>query len=210
MRQAVLDFETATLEQWGFGAFREAGILDVEVLSCDGSRGVARLRVEEKPDEQRLDESETIEWWEQVSNEASGFIYLVEGNAAETFDTRDIDSERLPRTEHVNVHDHGFTLTYAGSQDQIRDMVGDLEAAGVGVTLQKLHEYRVQNKPLDTLTERQREVLEIAFDYGYYDVPRSTSTQEIATELDLDDSTVSEHLQRAEQNLLAAVLDRSR
>lgn len=62
---------------------------------------------------------------------------------------------------------------------------------------------------MEKLTARQREVLETAFDRGYYDVPRSASTAEIAAEFDLDDSTVSEHLQRAERNVLAAVFGRS-
>lgn len=111
MRQAVLDFDTVAMDEWGFGAFQEAGIVDIEVLSCDGSRGVARLRVEEKPNEQHLDESETIQWWEQISNEESGYIYLVEGNAAEALEMRGVDSKEFPRTEEVNVHNLGFTMT---------------------------------------------------------------------------------------------------
>lgn len=42
---------------------------------------------------------------------------------------------------------------------------------------------------------------------GYYDVPRNASTEEVAAELELDGSTVSEHLQRAERNVLRRVLD---
>lgn len=88
-------------------------------------------------------------------------------------------------------------------------MIKDLKATGFEPTLQKIQSYRIKNKPLDSLTNRQREVLEIAFDHGYYDVPRSTSTKELAADLGLDDSTVSEHLQRAERNLLSTVLNRS-
>jgi predicted DNA binding protein len=38
---------------------------------------------------------------------------------------------------------------------------------------------------------------------GYFAVPREVSTDEIAGELGLDSSTVAEHLQRAEKNLLS-------
>lgn len=206
MRQAVLSFDDETMAEWGFAAFLDAGLLDVEVLSCEGSRGVARIHVEEKPDEQHLDENETILWWEQVSSTESEYVYLIEGNASDTSETNGIDGDRLPRTEHVDIHDQSFTLTYAGPQGRISDMVAGFEAAGIDATLQQLRGYRVQDEPLDTLTDRQREVLEVAFGSGYYDVPRSTSTTELAAELDLDDSTVSEHLQRAERNLIAAVL----
>jgi predicted DNA binding protein len=41
---------------------------------------------------------------------------------------------------------------------------------------------------------------------GYYEVPRDVSTNEIAAQLDLDSSTVAEHLQRAERNLLSTHL----
>ena len=58
---------------------------------------------------------------------------------------------------------------------------------------------------MDALTDRQREVLEVAYGLGYYDVPRMSSTAEIATELGVDDSTVAEHLQRPEHNLLESL-----
>jgi predicted DNA binding protein len=72
--------------------------------------------------------------------------------------------------------------------------------------LEKLRDYRIQETPLDALTDRQQEVLQVAYDLGYYDVPRRSSTAEIASELDVDDSTVAEHLQRAERNLLKTLL----
>lgn len=204
MRQASLTFDDETLGEWGFTPFQDAEVLDVEVLSCEGTRGVARIHVEDKPDEQRLDESNTIEWWEEVSNERSEYVYLVEGDASDTLDTMDADT--VPRTEHVTIHEQGFTLEYAGPQEQISEMMARFEANGINVTLEKLQSYRVKDSLLDTLTDRQQEVLDVAFGLGYYDVPRRATTAEIATDLGLDDSTVSEHLQRAERNILTAVL----
>jgi predicted DNA binding protein len=55
---------------------------------------------------------------------------------------------------------------------------------------------------LDSLTSRWRSVSEIAYDLGFYEVPRQATVQNIAAQLDLDSATVSEHLQRAERNLL--------
>lgn len=40
---------------------------------------------------------------------------------------------------------------------------------------------------------------------GYFVVPEEVTTDEIATALDLDPSTVREHLQRAQKNLLTAM-----
>lgn len=52
------------------------------------------------------------------------------------------------------------------------------------------------------LTERQREVLELARRQGYYAWPRGTSASELAAELNVTKATVLEHLRKAEAKLL--------
>lgn len=209
MRQAVLTFDDETIAEWGFAPFRDAGIRDGEILSCEGSRGVVRLHLEERPDEQRLDETDVIQWWERVSSEDSEHVYLVEADGADAPDGSRVDIDQLPRTEHMQIEDEGFTLTYMGQQDRISAMVAGFEAAGIDATLQQLRDYQIQEAPVDTLTDRQQEVLEIAFEHGYFEVPRKASTADLAEELGLDSSTVSEHLQRAQRNLVATVLGRA-
>lgn len=54
------------------------------------------------------------------------------------------------------------------------------------------------------LTDRQREVVEAAIGVGYYRVPRDATAADVARELDLDPSTVSEHLRKAEARLARA------
>lgn len=54
------------------------------------------------------------------------------------------------------------------------------------------------------LTDRQREVVETAVELGYYDIPRTASQEEIATELDAAPSTTAEHLRKAEARVLRA------
>jgi hypothetical protein len=55
------------------------------------------------------------------------------------------------------------------------------------------------------LTDRQREVLQRAFEAGYYERPRRTSGTELAGELDISVSTFTQHLRAAERKLLALV-----
>lgn len=57
------------------------------------------------------------------------------------------------------------------------------------------------------LTKRQREVLEAAFDAGYYDWPRATSGSELAEELGISQPTLSEHLTTAERKLLSLLFE---
>jgi predicted DNA binding protein len=54
----------------------------------------------------------------------------------------------------------------------------------------------------DRLSERQREVFELARREGYYSWPRETSATELAEELDVTKPTVLEHLRKAEAKLL--------
>lgn len=58
------------------------------------------------------------------------------------------------------------------------------------------------------LTDRQREVIEAAYDAGYYDWPRERTGSEVAAELGISSATFSEHIHAAERKLLAILFDR--
>jgi len=57
------------------------------------------------------------------------------------------------------------------------------------------------------LTERQREVLQTAFEMGYYDWPRDCTGTEIAEELGIASPTFSEHIKAAERNIFSALFN---
>jgi hypothetical protein len=59
------------------------------------------------------------------------------------------------------------------------------------------------------LSQEQLTVLQTAHRLGYFDVPRRTSADEIATELDIAQSTLSERLRLAEKRLLDLVFSTS-
>lgn len=206
MREAVFSIDHETMGEFGFAVFQEAGLLDVEIISCEGSRGVSRIHVERQPDEQRLDELDTIRWWEHISDEGSKHVYLVEMDMAEPLATVGVEAEGILPAERAEVHDQRFSIGQAGSQEKLSEMITQMQAAGFDISLEKLQDYRIKQTPLDALTDRQQEVLDLAYELGYYDVPRGSSTLEVAAELGVDDSTVAEHLQRAERNLLGALL----
>jgi hypothetical protein len=104
MRQAVLSVDHETLAEFGFAVFQDAGLRDIEVLSCEGPRGVSRIHVEECLDEERLDEMETVQWWECVVDENSEYVYLVEMNVAEELDRVGVDADGITRTEWAEVN----------------------------------------------------------------------------------------------------------
>ena len=57
-----------------------------------------------------------------------------------------------------------------------------------------------------SLTTRQREILTIAVEEGYYQIPRRVTIEEIADALNLDSSTVGEHLQKVEACLVQEMI----
>lgn len=58
------------------------------------------------------------------------------------------------------------------------------------------------------LTDGQREVLVLALEQGYFDVPRNVTLVELADQLDISDSAVSQRLRRGLTTLLSRTLVR--
>lgn len=57
------------------------------------------------------------------------------------------------------------------------------------------------------LTPRQREALLVAHELGYFDIPRTASLEDVAGELDITPSALSERLRRAHAHLVETVVD---
>lgn len=62
----------------------------------------------------------------------------------------------------------------------------------------------------EQLTPRQREVLRLAYDAGYFDWPRRTPGEEVADELGISQATLSQHIRSAERKLLSLVFSECR
>jgi hypothetical protein len=59
---------------------------------------------------------------------------------------------------------------------------------------------------LSKLSIKQRQALLTAFALGYYDVPRKISSDELSRHLDVDKSTIVEHLRKAERKLIDGII----
>ncbi|MFC6797447.1 helix-turn-helix domain-containing protein [Haladaptatus sp. DYSN1] len=97
----------------------------------------------------------------------------------------------------------GLKLTLAGAQDRIRRAFAGLPES-VTVWLERTGEYDPDREALRAaLTSRQREVLDVALDLGYYENPRAATHADIAAEFDCAAGTVGEHLRKAEGAVLS-------
>lgn len=65
----------------------------------------------------------------------------------------------------------------------------------------------VERSLLDDLTDRQQEVLRVAYHAGYFDWPRERTAEEVADSLGIAAPTLHAHIRKAESSLLAALFD---
>ncbi|WP_228546114.1 helix-turn-helix domain-containing protein [Halegenticoccus tardaugens] len=87
------------------------------------------------------------------------------------------------------------------SSDRLSDLGEHLDEAGIECELQSVVE--IGSSEADRLlTPRQRQVLTVAIEAGYYTVPREVTLTEVAEELGVSKSTCSEILHRCESNIV--------
>lgn len=206
MREALVRLDESEFAALGIDELvslcRAAGTREFEELACHGDSAVVQVAVERRLDEERLADLAYVERWERVSDSADTHLYVVAFSAPELSERLADRADDLVGTGDPEVDDRGATMSLVGPQQAIADTISEYENDGVTPALERLGEYGGPERPLDELTDRQREVLQTAFEMGYYKVPRDVSTGDVAAELALDPSTVAEHLQRAERNLL--------
>ncbi|MCU4751346.1 helix-turn-helix domain-containing protein [Halobacteria archaeon AArc-curdl1] len=84
------------------------------------------------------------------------------------------------------------------------DVIREEYDADISVTKIYSHETRTQDVPrrVDALSERQREIYELACEQGYYTWPRECTTRELADAAGIAKTTLLEHLRKAEAKLL--------
>ncbi|MCU4741416.1 helix-turn-helix domain-containing protein [Halobacteria archaeon AArc-m2/3/4] len=77
-----------------------------------------------------------------------------------------------------------------------------LEENGVTFDLHRLSDGVQTSHGDDVVTPRQREALQVAYENGFFDVPRGATLGELAAELEISDQAVSERLRRGQSRLL--------
>src|SRR3989454_12322825 len=65
-------------------------------------------------------------------------------------------------------------------------------------------------QPLASLTQRQRDLLELAYHLGYYATPAKANLRQIAGLVGITRAAVSKHLRAAERKIFAAALGSNR
>lgn len=185
---------------------RDAGLRSVDELACHGTGAVLQVDVAQRLDEAELATLACVDEWTHVADRDDSHVYVLSFTAPELPPDLAETAADLVGTCDPEVDGRGATMSLVGPHDAISDAISDYESSGVSPALERIGGYDGPTDPLDELTARQREVIETAWELGYYEVPKAVSAAEIAARHDLDSSTVNEHLQRAERNLLEQLL----
>ncbi len=107
----------------------------------------------------------------------------------------------------LGIGDGKVKFSFLGSEPQVKEFMERIDSIGVHYRVVLLADANFSPiSPLNLLTEKQREVLITAYKLGYYDIPRRITSAEIAEKLGLADSTVVEHLRKAEHRLMTQIL----
>ncbi|MFB6270563.1 MAG: helix-turn-helix domain-containing protein [Halobacterium sp.] len=108
----------------------------------------------------------------------------------------------MPPVEYTTEGEAVFEVL--GDPDDLRGLLAHLPDR-VDVTVDRAGEFDRHPSRAAALTARQREAVSAAVDLGYYDVPREATLEDVAAELGVASSTVSDHLRKAEAAVMSGV-----
>ncbi len=91
-----------------------------------------------------------------------------------------------------------WTIAFTG-REALTELLDRLKDEKVDVKILRL----TSVADVDSLTSRQRNIVEIALEEGYFDYPRRITLRKLANKVGVSASTVSEVLRRAEKKILS-------
>lgn len=102
--------------------------------------------------------------------------------------------------------DAWFLRLQIPDRDALAEFRAFCRSEGIEFDLKRLYRVERGTETPNALTDEQRRTLKTAYRTGYFDVPRRTTQRELADELDVSDSAVSQRVRRATAALVAETL----
>ena len=186
-----LELDSATLRDDG------TWLLYVTAAGCD-SEAVCST----------LDDSAVVETVRRIPTDSEGELF---GVTVTEFEIGRILTEYGATLKGLSVTDEEIVLELRTAPevdvrtllDDYRTLLPDVELARRENSVRQSQTAPLQSS-FDTLTERQREVLQVAYDEGYFEWPREATGEEIAEMLGISNPVFHRHVRRALQKQLTS------
>lgn len=192
-----------------FVRWRDRNARSLQIVHCSGPQGVGLLETTRPLAEKEFESHEAVSRIKQVCDRRNRYEYTVVLEVKAFRKLLDACSEEAIITEDIFFWEQGLCITLIISQEAIEkgeEFANSMFEGGINCQIKKVIEYQGSSRPLDKLTERQQEAFRTAYEVGYFEVPREVTSDEIADELDVNNSTALELVRRAEQNLMSELL----
>lgn len=212
MRKVIVEiepFETTKVAQRPmFTHIRSYEVL--EVLKMDHEKGLYVDLIEcHLKENVSIDELTTIgnmDILNVIRSEGNKHICLVLGHESE--DATDVFRElNLIYTAPSLVSEDRVIVSFISSQ---KDMVKFVEVvkAYIGKVVNISFKQSTYEKKdlLSVLTGKQREIMTAAYRYGYYDIPKGISSEQLSEKVNISKPTLLEHLRKAERRIFTEML----
>ncbi|KAB1190535.1 helix-turn-helix domain-containing protein [Haloferax sp. MBLA0076] len=131
--------------------------------------------------------------------------YLVTKQSCGAYDAIDRNHGIIRRRSRISPERRVYSVLLFRRED-LRAMIEEFKRIG-NPTLGSIKQFEA---PSSQLTTRQREVIQLALNHGYFDWPRKHTAEEVAQELNIDHSTFLEHIRKAQRKLLSKALSDER
>lgn len=123
------------------------------------------------------------------------------------------DAEVVPYPEWVKLGAEALSGRYYDGQwhnrmrfpdrESLREYREFCEESGIGFSLHRLYDADKETaEPRDGLTDEQREVFRLAYERGFFEIPRQVTLDELGQELGISNQSVSERLHRGYARLV--------
>ncbi len=183
----------------------------VDLLRLDLSRGVkigvVRFKLTPGADFKDVVATGFIEVLEMIEEKGNEVLCLIKANAVPGFEDlkekADLDLKMVPP---MRLSKEKVTYSFVGEDDQIAKMIALAKDIGGSIKV-SVHQASFENSDLlSVLTEKQRSLMLLAKDMGYYEYPRRTRTEDLAKAAGISASTVIEHLRKSEVRLMMEIM----
>ena len=216
MRRITMEFDYQKAWKWIFGSNSEK----VEVLEalrcfkCDtqGLAIICRIRLKDRKItiQDLLMGKGLLTNIELLYKEKDGsLVVFIEGRSCVPKPPKDIKEPKMLMTRPPDFLDvDRMKVEMIGKENEIKKLVhyankwGDNSFKILGLTSIDAKGESLLSK----LTSRQRQILLTGYALGYYDVPRRISSDDLSRHLNVDKSTIVEHLRKAERKLIDSII----